>query len=67
MVLKPDGAVAWIAPTDYMDSINQVYVDDAAGYRMLASGTSIKGGSLVLAGSTIYWLRGGVAQSATLQ
>jgi len=67
MVLKPDGAVAWIAPTGYMNSVNQVYVDDAAGYRMLASGTSIAGGSLALAGSTIYWLQGGVAQSARLQ
>jgi hypothetical protein len=67
MVLKPDGAVAWIAPTGYMDSINQVYVDDATGYRMLASGMSIAGGSLALAGSTIYWLQGGVAQSATLR
>ncbi len=66
MVLRPDGAVAWIAPTGYMDSVNQVYVDDAAGYRMLASGTSIAGDSLALAGSTIYWLQGGAAQSATL-
>ena len=60
LVLKGDGAVAW------MLSDHKVYADDTNGYRLLASNPGIATGSLALAGNTLYWLQGGTPQTATL-
>ena len=60
LVLKADGAVAWVL------SDHEIYADDANGYRLLGSNPAIATGSLALAGSTLYWLQGGTAQTATL-
>ena len=70
MVVKSDGAVAWIAeneigpphgPPEY--EVNAV---DKTGNRTLAAGTDIAPSSLALAGSTLYWTQGGKPMSAPL-
>jgi hypothetical protein len=44
----------------------QVIAEDALGKRVLDSGATIKTDSLERHGSTLTWLKGGVARSATL-
>ncbi len=63
IVVKTDGAVAWIVerPLSY-----EVHALDETGSRVLASGSNIVPSSLALAGSTIYWTQGGTAFSAPL-
>jgi len=69
VVLRPDGAVAWIVhdilapdPPSY-----QVWKADAGGApTMLATANDIDPASLALAGSTVYWSEGGAAHAATL-
>jgi hypothetical protein len=65
IVLKSDGAVAWIAeagfPTTY-----EVHAVDQSGSRVLASSSDIDPSSLTLAGSTLYWTENSVAMSAPL-
>jgi hypothetical protein len=69
-VVKPDGAVAWIAASGVNGSTGaheeRVYASDRSGLRTLASGSNIDIGSLALAGSTIYWTQGGRPYSAPL-
>jgi hypothetical protein len=65
IVVKPDGAVAWIVETGY-PSEYQVHAVDSSGSRTLASGTDIDPSSLALAGSTLYWMQNGQAMSAPL-
>jgi len=74
MVVKPDGATAWIAEPNWNNVPNQVkygadevYVDDAHGYRMVASGTGIAAGSLALEGNRIYWVQDGAARFAAME
>ncbi len=71
MVVKSDGAVAWIAdivedamPKDLITY--QVHAVDKNGSRVLASGPSIEPSSLALAGSTLYWTQGGEPMSSVL-
>ena len=69
IVVKSDGAVAWIVesravsnpPAEY-----QVHVLDKTGNRVLASGSEVEPHSLALAGSTLYWTQGGKPMSAVL-
>ena len=71
MVVKSDGAVAWIAriaealvrgkPWEY-----EVHAVDKTGSRLLESGADIDPSSLALAGSTLYWTQGGRPMSAVL-
>jgi hypothetical protein len=63
IVVKTDGAVAWIVekPLSY-----EVHAVDATGSRVLASGPGIERFSLALAGSTLYWTQGGMPFSAPL-
>lgn len=69
VVLRPNGAVAWIVhdilapdPPTY-----QVWKADAGGApTMLATANDIDPASLALAGSTLYWSQGGNAHAATL-
>jgi hypothetical protein len=70
VVLKPDGAVAWITAswvnTETGFHQESVYADDNDGVRLLAHGSSIEDDSLALGGSTVYWLQGGIPYSAAL-
>ncbi len=78
MVVKADGAVAWIA-LDFQRSeqlarligreVNyyDLYALDSSGERLLASGTELAPSSLALAGSTLYWTQGGRPFSAGLE
>jgi len=76
LVLKANGSIAWISRTNGVANpstpqlipiLTEVYVKDSSGRRMIANSSTISPTSLALAGSTIYWLQGGVAQSATLR
>jgi hypothetical protein len=79
IVLKSDGAVAWIAQDELRSekaeqeagrtagSYYDLYVFDKTGERLLASGTELDRSSLALAGSTLYWTLGGKPFSALLQ
>ncbi len=69
IVVKSDGAVAWIAQ-DAVEGLlpysYQVHALDKTGSRVLAVGPEIEPHSLALAGGTLYWLQGGKPMSATL-
>jgi hypothetical protein len=65
LVVKPDGAVAWIVATAEA-SRYQVHAIDKTGSRELAAGPDIAPESLALAGSTLYWTQGGRPMSARL-
>jgi hypothetical protein len=80
IVLKSNGAVAWVAvDSERSESAGRavgregevIYYDlyalDGAGERLVASGTEIDPSSLALAGSTFYWTQGGKPFSALLQ
>jgi hypothetical protein len=67
IVVKSDGAVAWIVATNTRPYETQVHAVDATGSRVLAASSAIDGSSLALAGSTIYWTQGGVAMSGALR
>jgi hypothetical protein len=66
IVLKSDGAVAWIVAVSGKTTEYQVHAFDKAGSRVLASNTEIAPSSLALAGSTLYWTQGGKPMSAAL-
>ena len=73
LVLKSDGAVAWVAQAHLPTAIPngpreyEVYAADATGEsRLLASGPGIEPASLALAGSTVYWTQQGHPVSAPL-
>jgi hypothetical protein len=65
IVIKSDGAVAWIVETGYPTEY-QVHAVDKSGNRVLASGIDIDPSSLALAGSTLYWTQGDQPFSASL-
>ena len=66
--LKDNGSIAWIGvPTQYSSvTVPSVWAYDGLGWRQLDSG-NIARDSLTLSGSTLTWVRDGVARSATLQ
>jgi hypothetical protein len=67
LVVKPDGAVAWIVsgPFEPLSGTGyELHALDRTGSRVLASGPSVD--SLALAGSTLYWMQGGKPFSASL-
>jgi hypothetical protein len=66
LVVKSDGAVAWISPTGEMFGFREVHALDRTGNRVLASGSGIDRSSLALAGSRLYWTQNGVPASAVL-
>ena len=70
LVVKSDGAVAWIAESDkepYEPPVLcEVYAVDDTGSRLLASSAEINPYSLALGGNTLYWTQGGKPMSATL-
>jgi hypothetical protein len=66
IVVKSDGAVAWIVASGVARGGNQVRVVDRSGSRVVASGTDVDPQSLALAGSTLYWTQGSKPFSTTL-
>jgi hypothetical protein len=65
IVVKSDGAVAWIVETG-VPAAYRVYAIDKTGSRLLASSAEIVPYSLALAGSTVYWTQGSQPFSASL-
>jgi hypothetical protein len=65
IVVKRDGAAAWITDTRQA-SRYEVHVVDRNGARTVVSSSDISPHSLALGGSTIYWTQAGVAHSAPL-
>jgi hypothetical protein len=66
IVVKSDGAVAWIVETGNEGEYYQVRSLDKSGERLLASESDISPSSLAIAGSTLYWTQGGKPFSAAL-
>lgn len=70
LVLKSDGAVAWISEIGSVISRTrylEVHRLDALGSALLDSGPGIVGRSLRLNGSTVTWRDGSRTRSATLR
>lgn len=73
LVLAPTGSVAWINSYNSPDSDDptlryEVRKSDSTGEALvLDSGPDIDPKSLARSGATVYWRRGGVAQSAELR
>ena len=65
IVLKSDGAVAWIVKTGFPTTY-QVHAIDSNGSRVVATGSDIDPSSLALASNTIYWTENSTAMSAPL-
>lgn len=69
IVVKTDGAVAWIVeyPVEGGATNYEVHaLNETGAPRLLASATNIGPTSLALAGSNLYWSQGGQAASALL-
>jgi hypothetical protein len=66
IVVKSDGAVAWVVETGKVEEFYQVRALDHSGEKLLASESDINPSSLAIAGSTLYWTQGGKPFSATL-
>lgn len=66
IVVKKDGAVAWIVDTVQKHERFQVHALDRTGSRVLATGSDIDPHSLALTGSTLYWTQGHKPYSARL-
>jgi hypothetical protein len=66
LVVKPDGAVAWINNTSQESAHYEVHALDRNGSRVLAVSSAIDGSSLALARSTLYWTENGIPFSAKL-
>jgi hypothetical protein len=66
IVVKVDGAVAWITDTVQNENRYQVHALDKTGEHTLAVGSNIDPHSLALAGSTLYWTQDGKSFSAPL-
>jgi hypothetical protein len=71
VVVKADGAVAWIGSESSIISrghgVIEVRAVDAGGARMLDSGQGIDSTSLRLRGSTLSWRHNGVTHHGTLR
>jgi hypothetical protein len=63
IVVKADGAVAWIAEGE---DGPEVHALDKTGSRVLATGEDIKPHALGLKGSELYWSQGGKWMTASL-
>jgi hypothetical protein len=70
LVLKADGAVAWVATADSIGPprfVRQVERADRRGFSVLDSGSSVGASSLILSGSTISWRHGSATRRASLR
>jgi hypothetical protein len=67
LVVKANGSFGWIEAATAASQVNRrVKARDKSGLRLLDDGTDIRPDSLALAGSTLYWTRGGAPRSASL-
>jgi hypothetical protein len=69
LVVKDDGAVAWIATADSIGAprlVRQLARVDKRGFRVLDSGPAVAVGSLTLRGPTISWRHGNATRTADL-
>jgi hypothetical protein len=66
LVVKGDGAVAWISYSGEELGGYDVHVIDRTGSRVLAAGLGVQRSSLALGGSRLYWTQNGVPESAVL-
>ncbi len=66
IIVKSDGAVAWLNHAAPWNGTYQVHELDKSGNRQVAEGPDIDPSSLALAGSTLYWTQGGKPFSASL-
>ncbi len=73
IVVKRDGAVAWIAVDGWHPyspspppTVYQVWKIDRTGQHLLAMGSRIAPSSIALSGNTVYWTDGGAPASAPL-
>jgi hypothetical protein len=66
IVVKGDGAVAWIVAVSGLVTEYQVHAVDSTGSHVLATGPSIEPKSLRLTGSVLHWTQGGTRLLATL-
>jgi hypothetical protein len=66
LVVKSDGAVAWVTGADNAQSPHEIHAIDRKGSRLLATGLGIYPLSLRLKGSTISWTQNGQSFSAPL-
>jgi hypothetical protein len=66
LVVKSDGAVAWIVSAGFRNGYYQVHALDGSGSRTLATGRSIDPRARALAGSTLYWTQEGKPFSSAL-
>lgn len=66
LVVKKDGAVAWIVQASRENGTYQVHALDMTSERVLAVGPEVEPHSLALAGSTLYWTQDGKPMSAGL-
>ncbi len=68
IVVKPDGAVAWISGSSGARTLKfGVWAADKSGVHLLDEGGGIEEHSLRLHGSTLSWLDNGVQKTAMLQ
>jgi hypothetical protein len=70
LVLKADGAVAWIATAHSIGGphfVRQLQRLDQRGWRILDFGPNVAAASLTLHGSTLAWKHGTAARTATLR
>jgi hypothetical protein len=79
LVLKEDGAVAWITENSYggggaseemacpyRSEAREVHALDSSGERVLAAGANIDASSIALAGRTVYWMQAGQPHAGPL-
>jgi hypothetical protein len=66
IIVKSDGAVAWMVRAGEKLGGIQVRSVDKTGSHLLAASPEIAPTSLALAGSTLYWTQGGKPMSAAL-
>jgi hypothetical protein len=66
LLIKSDGAVAWLNRAARQNGTYQVHALDKSGNRLVAGGPEIDPSSLALGGSTLYWTQAGVPMSAPL-
>jgi hypothetical protein len=67
IVVKADGAVAWLVGGGGAAGVSQIFAADQGGTRMVATGPDIAGGSLALVESTLYWTQSEKPFSTTLR
>ncbi|MHB8490947.1 MAG: hypothetical protein ACYDA6_01860 [Solirubrobacteraceae bacterium] len=66
LVVKADGAVAWVALAPSEEGGNQLHVLDAQGSRLVAERADLNARSLRLVGSMLLWRQGGTQHSTVL-